>query len=65
MKQILLKVELLDYNLDNFPEVVLPTTTYKAHRLFFDHDENALDVIKLLASRFGLDEIDNEKNLNN
>ena len=57
MKQLIVTVELLEHDVDNFPKIVLPDVIYKASRLYLDEDaEAAIEATKYLCKHIKLKE---------
>jgi len=55
MRQLSMKLELLEYDASNVPEIVSPKEVYVVERVFIGEDaEHAEAAAKFLASRMGL-----------
>ncbi len=57
VRQLIITLELFEYDAENFPTPVLPKVLYKAKKVFFDEDvEPAIVATEFLASRTGLEQ---------
>ena len=56
MRQVIVTVELLEYNLEAFPAPQAPKAIFTGSRTFFDEEaDQAIEATKFLANRVGLD----------
>jgi len=61
IRQLTIRVELLEYDVSKCPEPALPRQVYACERMFMGEDaDSALEAAKFLASRMGLEEIKNK-----